>query len=237
MKTKLQRWTCKKLIACCVGPLWDWVHNGDVGLRLNCFRRLGDVGDVTLPSNTDKAKSVDSLVCTCRGLIVETLMNYAQGTGSDLYQEYWKEELEGKRKKKGSPAKKYPRVYPYGPAAAKTQEGFKEIPFPFFASTLGCMYTFLAVEKKMWPKVCAEYAYPMTKLWPEGPVRRALHFIQMCKQFLPDVFDSYEESGGEYYGPEDEDESSDSEEEDQEDEEDEEDDADQLLLSQVDDVF
>ena len=107
MKSKIQRWTCKKLVACCVGKLWDWVRQGDVTLRLACFRKLGDFGDdeITLPSN-EKATSLDSLVTECRTLIVETLMMYAQGTGSDVYQEFWKDELEAKRIKRGSPEKK-----------------------------------------------------------------------------------------------------------------------------------
>ena len=203
MKTKLQRWSCKKLIACCVGPLWDWVHEGDPALRLHCFRHLGGVPDgTTLPSDTDEAESVDSLVVQCRVHIVETLMRYAQGTDSPLYQKYWKDELESKRKTNNSPVKNYRRVYPYGPAAARTKEGFLEIPFTFYATTLACVYTFLAVDKEMWAKVCTEYSYPMTKLWPEGQIRKVVHFVMKCKTDLTRVFDSYEENGGEYYGPE-----------------------------------
>ena len=238
MKNKLQRWSNKKLVACVVGPLWDWVHEGDVDLRLRCFRTLGgDVGDVDLPSKTDNAKSVDSLVSKCRCLIVETLMQYAQGSGSAAYKECWKEELAAKLKKKGSPAKVYPRVYPYGPEAAKTQAGFKAVPFTFFATTLACMYTFLAVEKKMWPKVFAEYSYPMTQLWPETQVRRAVHFITTCKGFLDDVLDCYEESGAEYYGDEQEEDEDDDDDEDEDGEDEDGEDEDQLVLSQVDDVF
>ena len=232
MKTKLQRWTCKKLITCCVGPLWDWVHDGDVDLRLRCFRTLGEVGEAD-----DKVESVDALITRCRVLIVESLMEYAQGTGSELYKDYWKDEIEEKQKKKGTPPKEYPRVYPYGPLAAKTEDGFKKVPFPFFASTLGCMYTFLAVEKEFWPKVCAEHSYPMTHLWPEGTVRRSLHFIMASKSCLERVFASYEEDGGSYYGPEDDDSKDEDDDEEQcaEDEDDE--DEDDLLLSQVNDVF
>lgn len=221
------------MIASVIGPLWDWVHAGDVELRLRCFRTMGtDVGDVTLPSKTDNAKSVDSLVSKCRVMIVESLMAYAQGTGSPTYKEYWKDELAAKLLKKGTPPKKYARVYPYGPKAAKTQHGFKAVPFTFFACTLGCMYTFLAVDQKVWPTVLAEHAYPMTSLWPESHVRRALHFATTCKRCIDDVFDCYEESGGEYYG----DEFDDTEEEGEEDEEDERD-EDSLILSQVDNVF
>ena len=191
------------MIACVIGPLWDWVHAGDMNLRLRCFRTMGsDVGDVVVPCKTDDAESVDALVSRCRVLIVEALMAYAQGTGCPEYKEYWKHELAAKLKKKGTPPKEYARVYPYGPDAAITQDGFKAVPFTYFACTLGTMYPFLAVDQKVWPTILAEHAYPMTSLWPENHVRRAIHFATTGKRYIEDVFDCYEESGGEYYGDE-----------------------------------
>ena len=93
----------------------------------------------------------------------------------------------------------------------------------------------------MWPKVWGEYSYPMTKLWPEGPVRRVLHFIQTCKRVLPKVFEDYTENGGEFYGPDKEDtessENTDDDDDDDDDEEDQEEDQDKMILSQVDAVF
>ena len=74
----------------------------------------------------------------------------------------------------------------------------------------------------------------MTQLWPLGPARRAIHFAMKCKLLLPTVFEDYEASGGEYYGPDKDDtESSDSSSNDEQEEVD----GDKLILSQVDDVF
>ena len=239
MKTKLQRWSCKKLIASVIAPLWDWVHAGDVQLRLRCFRTMGsDVGDVTLPSKSDGAESVDSMVTTCRVLIVEALMAYAQGTGSPQYKEYWKEEIAERLKKKGTPPKKYARVYPYGPKAAKTQDGFKAVPFTWFACTLGAMYPFLAVDQKVWSTILAEHAYPMTHLWPESHVRRAIHFVTTSKRYIEDVFDCYEESCGEYYGDcYDRVDDTDGGDDDKEEADEAEQDENATILSQVDSVF
>ena len=78
----------------------------------------------------------------------------------------------------------------------------------------------------------------MTKLWSENPVRKAIHFTTTCKRFLADVFEDYDERSGEYYGDEDvestdEDNDAAGDGEVQESSEDE----DELLLSQVDEVF
>ena len=235
----MQRWSHKKLIAACVGPLWEWVHAGDLRLRLYCFRSLGGVPEgTTLPSEDDKAESVDSLVSECRVLIVKFLLNYAQGTSSEIYQEYWKDEIQKRCEKTGTPPKKYRPVYPYGPNVAETNEGFTQLPTSNIANTLSCVYTFLAVEKRLWENLYQEYSHPMTALWPEGVLRRIIHFVMICRTDWPDVLRSYEDAGGDYYGDESDDEESSSEEnEDEDNGEDEEEDEDKQALTQVDDVF
>ena len=94
------------------------------------------------------------------------------------------------------------RVYPYGPAAARSADAFKELPFTFFATTLAAMYPFLANDKEQWDDIMKMHAYPMTHLWPVGPVRRSMHFIGKCLTHMGIVLESYEGQGGDYYGPE-----------------------------------
>ena len=88
----------------------------------------------------------------------------------------------------------------------------------------------------MWTIVLAENMYPMTALWPVSTVRRIIHFVMSTKRFFSDVIDCYDEEDGDYYGDEGE------EEEEQEGTDEDEDDGNemdenQLVLSQVDDVF
>lgn len=96
------------------------------------------------------------------------------------------------------------RVYPYGPHAAKSIQGFKEVPCTHFATTLAVMYPFLAVERETWEDMRKICAYTMTRLWSQGHVRRHMHFVKECTLHLDEVFDSYEENGGDYNGLDDE---------------------------------
>ena len=80
MKSRLQRWGNNKIIVSWCTPLWDFIHGEgcDAGVRLLCFRQLGDISADTVLDD-DKAASVDWLVTTCHTLIVQFLLKFAQG--------------------------------------------------------------------------------------------------------------------------------------------------------------
>ena len=92
-------------------------------------------------------------------------------------------------------------VYPYGPWAAKDSEQFKIVPSAEFATTLAALYPFLAEPEHEHEDIRKTPQYPITAVWPVGPVRRIKHFTHKCAAQMQNVLSDYESVGGEYYGP------------------------------------
>ena len=44
------------------------------------------------------------------------------------------------------------------------------------------------------------FAYPCTSLWPLKVVKRYVHFINITTDKISELFQAYENNGGEYYG-------------------------------------
>ena len=93
-------------------------------------------------------------------------------------------------------------MYPYGQWAAKHAEHFKEVPTTEFATTLAALYPFLAQPKTEHEELRKTPNYPMTAVWPVGPIRRQLHFVRKCDSHMEDMLKGYESAGGQYYGHE-----------------------------------
>ena len=119
VKSRLQRWGNKRLITACIDPLYKFVREGDVELRLKFVRCLGEPdGDFTLPNAKDKCKSVTDLKAKVKTLLVQALMLFSQGSG--------------KRK-----------VKPYGAKEARSKVAFKKVSSSAIATTLAVAYTIL----------------------------------------------------------------------------------------------
>ena len=92
--------------------------------------------------------------------------------------------------------------FPYGKPASVSTQSFKDVPPAMFACTLAAMYPFVACDKSYWPKLLKKCSHPMTAMWPWGQVRRHLSFHQKFTNNFVKLFSAYEESKGEYHGPE-----------------------------------
>ena len=209
MKSRLQRWSNKRVIVTSVRPLHHWVRQGDKNVRLQCLRNLGLDPGTTLPA--EEPLPVKELVSMCHAGLVEFLLDFASG-----------KVLPGELNKKDEAITR--RQKPYCEHAGKETNAFRNVPPPWFAVTLAALYPYLVEEQNMWTKRSKQsFAYPCTGLWPVKVVKRYVHFINVTTEKLTKLFDNYEKNGGEYYtmedGPsddEDEDEAGDAAEEDEE---------------------
>ena len=176
MKTRLQRWGNKSNIETCTQPLREFVNNGDRDLRLKFFRFMGmppDFENVVLPNEKDTAESSQWLSVKTRAMIVDALMDYAQGpqTGTN---------------------------FPYGKGPATLKKKFKQVSSSAFSTTLSIMYPIIAEPDESYESVLKEVSYPMTHLWPKGVVQRYLHFHRVFRLHRQNLFSDYESNGGKY---------------------------------------
>ena len=167
-----------------------------------------DFKDIVLPSETDTAESGKWLTTQMRGMIVDVLMDYAQGPQT------------GKTNQ-----------FPYGKGAATLTDKFKKVSSSAFATTLSVMYPVIAEPDETYDTVVKEVSYPMTHLWPKGVVQRYLHFRKVFRSNRQKLFSDYESNGGKY------DKLQSPEPDETEDEDDEDADAEEHVSSQVDNVF
>ena len=170
IKTRIQRWSNKNLVAECVEPLWQWVRAGteDYDARLSLVRNLAS-----------NATTVDpATVVECYTHVVTALVKYAQGsslTSSRVYPY-------GARAAKSLEG--FLRVPDTWFATTLA------VMYPFLATEKADW------EEQIFKQV----SYPMTSPWPTQTMRRYLHFIKTFRERREDVIQTYEDNGGTYPG-------------------------------------
>ena len=182
IKTKINRVTCKTLICKCSRALYNWVREGNVETRLKFVRTLADPGD-KFPIKGEPVQDPSKLVSRMYFLVVSTLLMVARGresTGSNNY-----------------------GFYPFGKQAAISTNGFLRVPQSYFSAVLAEMYPYIARDSSKHPMMMKKCDHPMTGLWPWGKVNRHITFRARFRAVSKELLDVYQDEGGEFHGPED----------------------------------
>lgn len=103
----------------------------------------------------------------------------------------------------GNPAVK--TVKPYGLKAARSTRKFKALPSTILALTYAALYQVVRTEPSMLHKWIRKPRRNITMPWSRGMMKRFMGLQKVFEIYRWQVFNAYEEDGGEYMGDETED--------------------------------
>ena len=101
----------------------------------------------------------------------------------------------------GNPSAK--TVKPYGLKAARSTKAFKQLPTTSLGLTFAAMYQVVRTDPSMLDKWIKTSRENITHPWPSGMIKRFMKLGEVFERKRWEVFNSYEDDGGEYMGDED----------------------------------
>ena len=93
-------------------------------------------------------------------------------------------------------------VKPYGLKAARSTSKFKELPSATLSLTFAALYQVLRTEPHTLDKWIKTPRQNITQPWPRGMIKRFVQLHEIFATYRWQVFNAYENSGGEYMGEE-----------------------------------
>ena len=96
-------------------------------------------------------------------------------------------------------------VKPYGLKAARSTKKFKSLPSTILALTFASLYQVVRTEPSLLKKWIRKPRVNITMPWPRGMIKRFVGLQKVFEIHRWEVFNAYEEDGGEYMGDDTED--------------------------------
>ena len=93
-------------------------------------------------------------------------------------------------------------VKPYGLKAARSTTKFKELPSATLSLTFAALYQVLRVEPHSLDKWIKTPRQNITQPWSRGMIKRFVQLHEIFATYRWNVFNAYENTGGEYMGEE-----------------------------------
>ena len=100
-------------------------------------------------------------------------------------------------------------VKPYGLKAARSTREFKQLPSTILSLTYAALYQVVRTDPTMLNKWIRKPRVNITSPWPRGMMLRFMNLRKVFEMHRWQVFNAYEEDGGEYMGDEEENEETD----------------------------
>ena len=93
-------------------------------------------------------------------------------------------------------------VKPYGLKAARSTAVFKELPSSVLSLTFAALYQVVRTDPLSLDKWIKTPRQNITQPWPRGMIKRYVQLHDVFEKYRWQVFNAYEETGGEYMGEE-----------------------------------
>ena len=93
-------------------------------------------------------------------------------------------------------------VKPYGLKAGRSTIEFKLLPSTTLALTFAALYQVIRMEPHLLDKWIKTPRQNITNPWPRGMIKRYVSLQGVFEKYRYEIFQSYEDSGGEYMGEE-----------------------------------
>ena len=94
-------------------------------------------------------------------------------------------------------------VKPYGLKVARCTTKLKELPSATLSLTFAALYQVIRTDPLNLDKWIKTPRHNITQPWPRGMIKRYVQLHEVFEKYRWDVFNAYEEAGGEYMGEED----------------------------------
>ena len=95
-------------------------------------------------------------------------------------------------------------VKPYGLKAARSTKKFRQLPSTILSLTYAALYQVVRTDPTMLNKWIRKPRVNITSPWPRGMMLRFMNLQKVFEIHRWEVFNAYEEDGGEYMGDEEE---------------------------------
>ena len=93
-------------------------------------------------------------------------------------------------------------VKPYGLKAGRSTTAFKELPSATLSLTYAALYQVVRTDPLSLDKWIKTPRHSITHPWPRGMIKRFVQLHDVFEKYRWQVFNAYEETGGEYMGDE-----------------------------------